>query len=144
MNNTTNPNRLSPGECMAAPDAIPHETAILTNIAFLMADSMDTLLMLAEGRIHKAGFHLKFDSKRRYKIMAEAIRRARKATRDFSAEMYEIGEVDKACEECDWFADITLLVWDRVGDSEELMRKLRDTLLAMPSKMDIYDKIVRK
>ena len=58
-------------ETLVDPKRIPDATRILTNLAYLMGDVTNTLMMDAEYRVKQLGFNLKHDCKRRLKQAVE-------------------------------------------------------------------------
>lgn len=131
-------------EVLVDPKRIPDEVRILTNVAYMMGDVTDTLMMDAEWRVHKLGFNLKHDCKRRWKLAVEATDKAKRAWAQFAKEMYNLEDAEAACDDSDWFADIILLIADRVGDNDKRQDMVRNMLLRLKSETNIYTKIKGK
>lgn len=128
-------------DTMAPAEAIPEATRILTNVAYLMGDVTNTLMLNAEGRVQQFGFGMKQGLKQRLKYALEATHRARRAWNSFASELYGIECATDACDCSDWFADIILLIADRTGDNEEFRDKVRRALLRMKSDRHIYEEL---
>lgn len=131
-------------EVLVDPKRIPDEVRILTNVAYMMGDVTDTLMMDAEWRVHKLGLNFKHDCKRRWKMAVEATHNAQRAWKQFAKEMYTVEDVEAACDDSDWFADIILLIADRVGDSDKRQDMVRNMLLRLKSETNIYEKLKGK
>lgn len=128
-------------EQLAPTNQIPNELRILTNVAFLMADVTDTFLLDLHTRVRSLGLDLKREEKQKWKRAVEQIRLARKAWQEVSQQMYNVPDVDTACEDSDFFADIILLMVDRVGDKDERQQMVRNFLKRMKSEVHIYEKL---
>lgn len=128
-------------EQLAPTNQIPNELRILTNVAFLMADVTDTFLLDTYSRIKCLGFDFKREEKQKWKRAVEQTRLARKAWQDVSSQMYNVPDVNTACEDSDFFADVLLLMVDRVGDKEERQNMVRNFLKRMKSEVHIYEKL---
>lgn len=128
-------------EQLAPTNQIPPELRILTNVAFLMADVTDTFLLDAWSRVSRLGLDFKREEKQKWKRAVEQIRLARKAWQEVAQQMYEVPDVDTACEDSDFFADVLLLMVDRVGDKDERQQMVRNFLKRMRSEVHIYDKL---
>ena len=128
-------------EVLVATERIPLEVRILTNLAYLMGDVTNTLMMDAEWKVKQLGFNLKQDCKRKLKQAVADIARAKRSWANFTTEMYELKDADKACEDSDFFADLVLLIADRVGDDDKRQKMVKNMLLRLKSKSHIYDKL---
>lgn len=131
-------------EVLVDPKRISDEVRILTNVAYMMGDVTDTLMMDAEWRVHKLGLNFKHGCKRRWKLAVEATHNAQRAWKQFAKEMYTVEDVEAACDDSDWFADIILLIADRVGDSDKRQDMVRNMLLRLKSETNIYEKLKGK
>lgn len=130
-------------EVMAKPSEIPDETRILTNLAYLMGDVTDTLLMDAYCRVERLGYQFKNDTKQKWKYALQATHAAQRAWKRFAEEIYQLDDADQACEDSDWFADIVVLIADRVGDNEKRQEMVKNMLLRLKTECDIYEKLNR-
>lgn len=130
-------------EVMAKPREIPDETRILTNLAYLMGDVTDTLLMDAYCRVERLGYQFKNDTKQKWKYALQATHAAQRAWKRFAEEIYQLDDADQACEDSDWFADIVVLIADRVGDNEKRQEMVKNMLLRLKTVCDIYEKLNR-
>lgn len=88
-------------EQLAPTNQIPNELRILTNVAFLMADVTDTFLLDAYSRVRSLGMDFKREEKQKWKRAVEQTRLARKAWQGVAEQMYNVPDVDTACEDSD-------------------------------------------
>ena len=128
-------------EKLAGRKEVPADVRILTNIAFMMGDVTDTLLVLCQSRVEKFGFDLRREAKRRWGMFVESLKRTRLLAKVFSEYMYEIERVDDACDDSDYISEMVVLLCDRVGDNLEKRKELRNMLLSMPSEIGVYDTV---
>ena len=128
-------------EKLAGRKEVPADVRILTNIAFMMGDVTDTLLVLCQSRVEKFGYDLRREAKRRWNMFVESLKRTRLLAKVFSEYMYEIERVDDACDDSDYISEMVVLLCDRVGDNLEKRKELRDMLLSMPSEIGVYDTV---
>ena len=128
-------------ETLVDPKRIPDDTRILTNLAYLMGDVTNTLMMDAEYRVKQLGFSLKHDCKRRLKQAVEDTERSKRSWQAFAAEMYQLKDAEQACDDSDFFADIVLLIADRVGDNDARQEMVRKMIYRMKSQVDIYEQL---
>ena len=128
-------------EKLAGRKEVPADVRILTNIAFMMGDVTDTLLVLCQSRVEKFGYDLKREAKRRWNMFVESLKRTRLLAKVFSEYMYEIERVDDACDDSDYISEMVVLLCDRVGDNLEKRKELRNMLLSMPSEIGVYDTV---
>ena len=130
-------------EVMAKPSEIPDETRILTNLAYLMGDVTDTLLMDAYCRVERLGYQFKNDTKQKWKYALQATHAAQRAWKRFAEEIYQLDDADQACEDSDWFANLVVLIADRVGDNEKRQEMVKNMLLRLKTECDIYERLNR-
>ena len=128
-------------EKLAGRKEVPADVRILTNIAFMMGDVTDTLLVLCQSRVEKFGYDLKREAKRRWGMFVESLQRTRLLAKVFSEYMYEIERVDDACDDSDYISEMVVLLCDRVGDNLEKRKELRNMLRSMPSEIGVYDTV---
>lgn len=128
-------------EQLAPTNQIPNELRILTNVAFLMADVTDTFLLDAYSRVRSLGMDFKREEKQKWKRAVEQTRLARRSWQEVSKQMYNVPNVETACEDSDFFADVLLLMVDRVGDKDERQQMVRNFLKRMKSEIHIYEKL---
>lgn len=128
-------------EKLAGRKEVPSDVRILTNIAFMMGDVTDTLLVLCQSRVEKFGYDLRREAKRRWNMFVESLKRTRLLAKVFSEYMYEIERVDDACDDSDYISEMVVLLCDRVGDNLEKRKELRNMLLSMPSEIGVYDTV---
>ena len=128
-------------EKLAGRKEVPSDVRILTNIAFMMGDVTDTLLVLCQSRVEKFGYDLRREAKRRWGMFVESLKRTRLLAKVFSEYMYEIERVDDACDDSDYISEMVVLLCDRVGDNLEKRKELRNMLLSMPSEIGVYDTV---
>lgn len=128
-------------ETLVDPKRIPDTTRILTNLAYMMGDVTNTLMMDAEFRVKQLGFNLKYDCKRRLKQAVEDTARAKRSWQAFAAEMYQLKDAEQACDDSDFFADIVLLIADRVGDNGTRQEMVRKMIYRLKSQVNIYEQL---
>lgn len=128
-------------EELAPTNQIPNELRILTNVAFLMADVTDTFLLDAYSRVRSLGMDFKREEKQKWRRAVEQTRLARRSWQEVSQQMYNVPNVETACEDSDFFADVLLLMVDRVGDKDERQQMVRNFLKRMKSEIHIYEKL---
>lgn len=128
-------------EQLAPTNQIPKELRILTNVAFPMADVTDTFLLDAYSRVKSLGMDFKREEKQKWKRAVEQTRLARRSWQEVSQQMYNVPNVEIACEDSDFFADVLLLMVDRVGDKDERQQMVRNFLKRMKSEIHIYEKL---
>lgn len=127
-------------EKLVPKEQIPKELLIYSNIAFLMADVANTMLSNSLDECRKYGKDFKQDSKLRWNRMNQAIYQAKRATADFSRELYQLPDAATAADDSDYFADICLLIADRCGDNNERQEMVRNMLLRLRSEIKVYEK----
>lgn len=128
-------------ETLVDPKRIPDVTRILTNLAYMMGDVTNTLMMDAEFRVKQLGFNIKHDCKRRLKQAVEDTARAKRSWQAFAAEMYQLKDAEQACKDSDFFADIVLLIADRVGDNDARQEMVRKMIYRLKSQVYIYEQL---
>ena len=106
-----------------------------------MADVTDTFLLDAYSRVRSLGMDFKREEKQKWKRAVEQTRLARRAWQEVSQQMYNVPNVETACEDSDFFADVLLLMVDRVGDKDERQQMVRNFLKRMKSEIHIYEKL---
>lgn len=120
---------------------IPYRERIITNIAYLMGDVTDSLMMDAYCYVERAGYGVKQSIKQRHRYAVDATHRAERAWHQFERELYEkASDTDELCEESDWFSDIIVLIADRAGDDPKRRDMIRRMLLRLKSSLNIYNK----
>lgn len=128
-------------ETLVDPKRIPDATRILTNLAYMMGDVTNTLMMDAEYRVKQLGFNLKHDCKRRLRQAVADTARAKRSWQAFAAEMYQLKDAEQACDDSDFFADIVLLIADRVGDNDTRQEMVRKMIYRLKSQVNIYEQL---
>lgn len=130
-------------ETLVPPGQVPDATRILTNVAYLMGDVTNTLMMDAQTRVERLGFDLKQDCKQRWRMAMRQTELAKRAWASFAREMYAIEDAAQACDDSDYFADLILLIADRVGDSHRRQQMVRNMIKRLKSEVHIYDELTQ-
>lgn len=130
-------------ETLVPPGQVPDATRILTNVAYLMGDVTNTLMMDAQTRVERLGFDLKQDCKQRWRMAMRQTELAKRAWASFAREMYALEDAAQACDDSDYFADLILLIADRVGDSHRRQQMVRNMIKRLKSEVHIYDELTQ-
>lgn len=130
-------------QTLVPPDQVPDATRILTNVAYLMGDVTNTLMMDAQTRVERLGFDLKHDCKQRWRMAMRQTELAKRAWASFAREMYTLEDAAQACDDSDYFADLILLIADRVGDSHRRQQMVRNMIKRLKSEVHIYDELTQ-
>ena len=130
-------------EHLVPPGSVPDATRILTNVAYLMGDVTNTLMMDAQTRVERLGFDLKQDCKQRWRMAMRQTELAKRAWASFAREMYALEDAAQACDDSDYFADLILLIADRVGDSHRRQQMVRNMIKRLKSEVHIYDELTQ-
>lgn len=128
---------------LVPPGSVPDATRILTNVAYLMGDVTNTLMMDAQTRVERLGFDLKQDCKQRWRMAMRQTELAKRAWASFAREMYALEDAAQACDDSDYFADLILLIADRVGDSHRRQQMVRNMIKRLKSEVHIYDELTQ-
>lgn len=130
-------------QTLVPPGQVPDATRILTNVAYLMGDVTNTLMMDAQTRVERLGFDLKQDCKQRWRMAMRQTELAKRAWASFAREMYDLEDAAQACDDSDYFADLILLIADRVGDSHRRQQMVRNMIKRLKSEVHIYDELTQ-
>ena len=130
-------------QTLVPPGQVPDATRILTNVAYLMGDVTNTLMMDAQTRVERLGFDLKQDCKQRWRMAMRQTELAKRAWASFAREMYALEDAAQACDDSDYFADLILLIADRVGDSHRRQQMVRNMIKRLKSEVHIYDELTQ-
>lgn len=130
-------------QTLVPPGQVPDATRILTNVAYLMGDVTNTLMMDAQTRVERLGFDLKHDCKQRWRMAMRQTELAKRAWASFAREMYALEDAAQACDDSDYFADLILLIADRVGDSHRRQQMVRNMIKRLKSEVHIYDELTQ-
>jgi hypothetical protein len=119
-------------------EEIMNSARIDTNLAYLLVDVANTLIKTADSKLDKIGMQLKFGEKYAFNRAKREIKKMDAMTKELCKPIYNLKEVDDACEDSDWLYDYLRLLIDRTGDSPELMEKVKKHLVEMDSKLNYY------
>lgn len=111
---------------------------VLNNLAFILADVVNTLLMDMESEIGRFGVVLSYSDKYNFNQMMTHIRAAKKWAEKSALPMYHIKDADNACYDSDWWHSMILLIDDRTGDDARKTNLLLEYLLNMPPGDDLF------
>ncbi len=95
------------------------------NLAFVLADVVDTLMMQFEAESAEIGKGLKQEAKMKFNQMQRSAKAFKASVKNVSREGYSIKQADSFCDDSDWLTELLLLLVDRVGDNEEKMTKVK-------------------
>lgn len=88
----------------------------------------------------EVGMDLKYGEKKRFADLKSKATQLRQATQKLNSKIYEIKEVDAACNSADYLADIFLLLVDRCGQDETKMQQVRAMIFNnFKSQLNIYE-----
>ncbi len=101
---------------------------IMNNLAYLLADVSNTFCLEAESRFNRVGKTLAKKEKLKFSRMKDATRNLKIATKELTREFYRVETVDLAVEDSDWFAQLILLIVDRIGEDDGSQQRLTDLI----------------
>lgn len=131
----TQPQREKAASRLAPDERIPLELRITANLAFVMADVTDTMLMDVKNELFHLDLDYSHETKLRFKRMMEAVEKARRATQAFTRTMYAHEKAGEMCDDSDFIAEVVWLVTDIVGGSHEREQMVLRSLLRMRSEL---------
>jgi hypothetical protein len=113
---------------------------LYTNLAYLLADVAYGYAKNIEMYLTEVGMDLKYGEKKRFAELKSKATQLRQATQKLNSKIYEIAEVDAACNSADYIADIFLLIVDRCGQDENKMQQIRAMIYnQFKSELGIYE-----
>lgn len=113
---------------------------LYTNLAYLLADVAYGYAKNIEMYLSELGMNLKYGEKKRFAELKSKASQLRQATQKLNSKIYEIAEVDAACNSADYLADIFLLIVDRCGQDETKMQQIRAMIFnTFKSQLNIYE-----
>jgi hypothetical protein len=125
-------------ESIVKPDRQMVKLFAKCNLAIVLADVADSLMMEFDAESRIVGKCLRHEQKMRFNMMNQSGKDFKIRTRDVAKTGYRISDADNFCKDSDWLRDILMLIVDRVGDNDEKMLKLRAAIFNMKSEMEIY------
>lgn len=108
------------------------EMTIHSNLLFLMADVMETLLMDTQSMMKQHGFEFKHEAKRNFNTAIASIRKLRKAVDGCSPETQDYFGNDS-----DHMYEFIKLLIDRCGEDDERMFKFYNYIKTFPSQCNM-------
>lgn len=112
---------------------------LYTNLAYLLADVAYGYAKNIEMYLSEVGMTMKYGEKKRFADLKSKATQLRQATQKLNSKIYEIKEVEAACNSADYLADLILLVVDRCGQDENIMQMIRATIFnQFKSQLNIY------
>ena len=104
------------------------KAALLTSMAYVLADVMDSYIMETESNLAllKKGFSK--NEKHEFKKVQQEAKNLQRRVKMLAKPIYEIKDTDNAVMDSDYFADLFLLIVDRVGEDKNKMLQLRATI----------------
>ena len=113
---------------------------LYTNLAYLLADVAYGYAKNIEMYLNEVGMNLKYGEKKRFAELKSKATQLRQATQKLNSKIYEIKEVEAACNSADYIADIFLLIVDRCGQDENKMQQIRAMIFNnFKSQLGIYE-----
>lgn len=113
---------------------------LYTNLAYLLADVAYGYAKNIEMYLTEVGMDLKYGEKKRFADLKSKATQLRQATQKLNSKIYEIKEVEAACNSADYLADLILLVVDRCGQDENKMQQIRAMIFnQFKSELGIYE-----
>ena len=113
---------------------------LYTNLAYLLADVAYGYAKNIEMYLGEVGMNLKYGEKKRFAELKSKATQLRQATQKLNCKIYEIAEVEAACNSADYLADLILLIVDRCGQDENVMQQIRAMIFnSFKSKLNIYE-----
>ena len=113
---------------------------LYTNLAYLLADIAFGYAKNIEMYLGEVGMDLKYGEKKRFAELKSKATQLRQSCQKLNSKIYEIAEVEAACNSADYLADILLLIVDRCGQDETTMNQIRAMIFNnFKSKLNIYE-----
>lgn len=113
---------------------------LYTNMAYLLADVAYGYAINIEAYLKQLGMGLKYGEKKQFNDMQRKAHELRQAVTKINSKIYEIEEVDAACNSADFIGDILLLIIDRCGQDENIMQMIRASIFNnYKSRLNIYE-----
>lgn len=113
-------------------DKVIKEALFCTNTAYLMADIANSFAMDADSKLRKLDKELHRDEKKRFKTAVSILKDAIKATKQITEPLYQIKDVDDACNDSDFLCEVVKLVINRTDDSEESKKAMLEHIKKLP------------
>lgn len=113
---------------------------LYTNLAYLLADVAYGYAINIEAYLKQLGMGLKYGEKKNFANMQRKAHELKQAVSKLNSKIYEIPEVDAACNSADYLADLFLLIVDRCGQDETKMQQIRAMIFnQFKSQLSIYE-----
>lgn len=113
---------------------------LYTNLAYLLTDVAYGYAKNIEMYLNEVGMNLKYGEKKRFAELKSKASQLRQATQKLNSKIYEIAEVEAACNSADYLADVLLLIVDRCGQDENKMQQIRAMIFnQFKSQLNIYE-----
>ena len=113
---------------------------LYANLAYLLADVAYGYAKNIEMYLGEVGMDLKHGEKKQFASLKQKATQLRQATQKLNSKIYEIAEVEAACNSADYLADLILLVVDRCGQDENVMQQIRAMIFnQFKSQLNIYE-----
>lgn len=115
------------------------KATLCLNIAYCLADVMESLVMDADSLLAVYGASLEREDKMNFKRLAKAMRDTRKCAQRCTEGLYRHQEADDFADDCDFWYNMVKLVSDRVGADRLKAKQVTEWLLKMPSVLGMFD-----
>ena len=93
-----------------------------TNLAYLCADIANTFALKSEGLLAKQKKEFHRDEKKKFSLMQETVKRLKIQSKDVAKCLYEIEDVDGACNVSDKYAELIDIISTKLVDDSSLDR----------------------
>lgn len=115
------------------------KATICLNLAHVLADTCETLIMDSEAILRPFGATFQREDKQHFKQLAKALQDAKKCAQRSCCGPYATEDADDYAKECDWWYNIVRLIEDRTGEDELKTRQTLNWLCTMPSVLNMFD-----
>lgn len=108
-----------------------------TNIAYLLVDIQNTFMRDAISYLSELSHDFKFADKKRWKEAEAAVRLAKKKTEEFAQPIYNMKDVDDACEDSDYLMQCIKLIVAKTNNTEKSKQAMLKRLQSLTTKNGI-------
>lgn len=103
-----------------------------TNAAYLVIDILNSFIKEADYELNKIHKCFNREDKQKMNIAANSVKSAYKATKYAARNIYQIEEVDDACNDSDYLYEILKMVINRTDDTEESKQRMIEHIRQLP------------
>lgn len=113
-------------------DKVIKEALFCTNTAYLMADIANSYAIYADDKLRKLDKELHHEEKKRFKTAVRILKDAIKATKQITEPIYQIKDVEDACNDSDFLCEVVKLVINRTDDTEKSKTAMLEYIKKLP------------